>query len=396
MSDGEISGFTKLINQKRQGGPPRSRQQPGLPTFALGGLPKTPKWRQEASEQPSISRYLPRIRQAAPKKEMGPEVYQAFDQAREEISALSTDLEVWEYAQRHVFPKIADATKTPPTYDIAASYPLTLTHLITLFRDQFDNPHLSLATFAHAKSHSLHSYVSGCSTDAYNQVMKTHWEKFRNLKQVEDCVGEMAMNGVGWDRNTLKVLSSIVQELTASMLTTPSRDNAFDMFGTPAAEHDDALSLDDASLTPQQRMDKTQQRLELEFGHQFMDRLSGLEARVEQTVASQEHWAQVVRSSRFHSPSARDDQDEPFSSRRNESRPSSRLSESSNESPNESPDESRPRKRVPFGLSASKSFADNHYHYYEKDAPKSQDESGDSDPRRPRQSLFGDNSYIQR
>jgi hypothetical protein len=89
-------------------------------------------------------------------------------------------------------------------------------------------------------------------------VIKTHWDNFRNLRRVEECVREMAVNGVGWDRNTSKILSRIVESLSKTQLS--SRSN----FG------------------------EGQRRLEAEFGTQVLLKLGALEQRVEQDVEEKE------------------------------------------------------------------------------------------------------------
>ena len=71
------------------------------------------------------------------------------------------------------------------------------------FRDKYANPHLALALFAHARRLSVLSFVCGCTTPAYNELLETRWACFRDLKGVCDALEEMKTNGVETNGGTL-------------------------------------------------------------------------------------------------------------------------------------------------------------------------------------------------
>ncbi len=142
-----------------------------------------------------------------------------FDKLKEEISSLPTDADILAWMQRRVFLPLPVPGKTslePPSFP--PTYPLVLCYLIALFRDRFSNPELSLAIFSYARSHSVQSYLVGCSTGVYNEMLKTRWDCFRDLAGVEEGVKEMLHHGVGWDSTTTNMISSIVEEILKGIL----------------------------------------------------------------------------------------------------------------------------------------------------------------------------------
>jgi hypothetical protein len=208
------------------------------------------------------------VKPVMPTHEMEQEAYEEFDKTKEIISSLGSDLEVWEWARENLFRvnQCREADEADEAEEIfPASYPLVLTYLIKLFREEFGNPHLALSSFTLARSHSVRSYVAGCSTPAYNEALETYWKSFRNLRRIEECVKEMGVNGVGWDRNTSKILSNIIQDLSETQLASSSTS-----FGSG------------------------QRRLEAEFGIEVLIRIGALEKRVEQDVASKEKGVRML------------------------------------------------------------------------------------------------------
>jgi hypothetical protein len=59
------------------------------------------------------------------------------------------------------------------------------------FRDHYKDPNLALFIFNHTKKLSIFSYVFGCSTEVYNELIKTRWDCFRDLEGVYNAVEEM-------------------------------------------------------------------------------------------------------------------------------------------------------------------------------------------------------------
>ena len=140
------------------------------------------------------------------------------DELKEELSSISTEGELLAWAERRVFAARKYADSEEPRYSRA--YPHILAHLIQTTRQLFQNSNLALAFFQHAQNLSLESYICGCLTPAYNELLQTRWEVYRDLEGVNQGVKEMEVNGVTWDRQTRKLVGGICEELSASNFLT--------------------------------------------------------------------------------------------------------------------------------------------------------------------------------
>ncbi|WWC62554.1 uncharacterized protein I303_105150 [Kwoniella dejecticola CBS 10117] len=119
------------------------------------------------------------------------------------------------------------ATPTPtPMISYPATYPKILAHLLRTLRVNYNSPHLVLSLFQHAKTASLESYLSGCLTEVYNEVLTVRWESFRDLIGVEEGIREMEIMGVGWDQTTSKLISKIVEEVSKDLLSSDGQPNS--------------------------------------------------------------------------------------------------------------------------------------------------------------------------
>ena len=141
-----------------------------------------------------------------------------FDRMKEEMSSLTTDVEVLEWAKENVFKTTTAAGEEEGEETYPRSYPFILEHTIRTLRQYYDNPHLALALFLHAQSTSMLSYLSGCHTGAYNEVLTIRWESFKDLEGVEQAVREMDMNGVGWNRLTRQIVARVCEEVSRTMM----------------------------------------------------------------------------------------------------------------------------------------------------------------------------------
>lgn len=137
------------------------------------------------------------------------------DALKEEMSCIFTDVELVEWAKKHIFKPI---TSADGTVSYPRSYPKILAHLLKAVRSNYHNPHLALSLFHYAQTVSVESYLSGCLAPAYNELLRTRWDSFRDLEGVEAGVREMEVNGVGWDRGTQRVVSRVVEEVGRQVL----------------------------------------------------------------------------------------------------------------------------------------------------------------------------------
>ena len=171
-----------------------------------------------------------------------------LDRQKEEVELCETDQELLEWTVREVFqgdhnpesgpsaPASSSSSSStssshppssPPSQaseeiarDLAnPTYPFLLAHVMHTFRIKYNDPHTALALFAHAKRRSIHSYVFGCTTPAYNELLETRWELDGSLKGVEEALVEMRANGVRPDKGTRAFVERVRREVGERFLS---------------------------------------------------------------------------------------------------------------------------------------------------------------------------------
>jgi len=174
------------------------------------------------------------------------ELLNEVDQLKEEMSIFASDIDLLAWAQEKVLRpfELGQGEKTDAGKGIESdaagrgfgpeesstknevaeitfhrTYPRILAHLIKTLRDNYNNPHLALALFRQAQTHSLESYLSGCQTSTYNELLKTRWEALRDFAGLVEGVQEMRKHGVNWDKDTAKIVSGVVEEVGGEMVT---------------------------------------------------------------------------------------------------------------------------------------------------------------------------------
>jgi len=153
------------------------------------------------------------------------EADEELDRKKEQIELCDTDQKLLAWAMREVFeeskhyeenarraPDDANAVKGPVQLQ-PPTYPHLIALLIRTFREKFADPHLALSIFDHARHLSIASYVFGCTTPAYNELIETRWRCFRDLRGVCDALEEMRANGVGMDNKTRALSEAIRREV---------------------------------------------------------------------------------------------------------------------------------------------------------------------------------------
>ena len=94
-------------------------------------------------------------------------------------------------------------------------YPHLLALLMRTFRTKFNNPHISLALFHHAKNLSVASYVTCCGPEAYSELIQATWLSFRDLRGVHDALEEMSNNKVSIGGTTRTLIETLRRDLGA-------------------------------------------------------------------------------------------------------------------------------------------------------------------------------------
>ncbi|KIO25901.1 hypothetical protein M407DRAFT_24754 [Tulasnella calospora MUT 4182] len=91
-------------------------------------------------------------------------------------------------------------------------YPLLLSLLMRTFRERYADPFISLSLFHNARRLSVFSYVYGCTTPVYNELLDTLWTCFRDLEGFLKALREMEVNGVEFDGRTRAIVEKITTE----------------------------------------------------------------------------------------------------------------------------------------------------------------------------------------
>ncbi|PSR82944.1 hypothetical protein PHLCEN_2v5914 [Hermanssonia centrifuga] len=211
MTAREISAFDEMFNMifdvvTEQKLNTANSQRTLAPTAGVG-----------KSRMPEMNDLAYRLRQHSKKVKWTSEADEELDRKREEMDLCDTDQQLLDWAMREVFnesQRYEEAARravssTPPDPDTSQplhlqppSYPHLTATLMRTFRDKYADPYLALSIFDHARHLSIASYVFGCTTPAYNELIETRWRCFRDLRGVCDALEEMRVNGVEMDTKT--------------------------------------------------------------------------------------------------------------------------------------------------------------------------------------------------
>jgi hypothetical protein len=185
-----------------------------------------------------------------------------LDRKREEMELCDTDQQLLEWAMRDVFgasrayldaaTRAVESAAAGPREDRPAIpplqplwYPHVVAALMRTFRDKYRDPHLALSVFEHARHLSIPSYVFGCATEAYNELLATRWRCFRDLAGVVDALEEMSVNAVEPNAKTRAVVESMRAELGALRADGGTTDDGV----MALMERAEKLSMEEASWT---------------------------------------------------------------------------------------------------------------------------------------------------
>ena len=168
------------------------------------------------------------------------EMDKVFHRMRTESEVCATDLQLLEWAGREVFGESrfwphqeearrafgfqkagSSGSKPSPSSPMSISfqfqstyYPHLLATLMRAFRDKYKDPHLAMCIFEHARCLSIASFVYGCTTPSYNELIETRWQCFRDLRGVCDTLEDMWVNSVPMDRRTRLLAEAIRREVS--------------------------------------------------------------------------------------------------------------------------------------------------------------------------------------
>jgi hypothetical protein len=141
-----------------------------------------------------------------------PELEKTMNQCQSDL-ALSRflDTEVFPLIERQPSTKGAKAKWSKDV--IRENYSLILLKAMRLFRTMFNNPLAAHTLFLRAKTLSAESYVLGCTTQLYNELLVARWERFTDLYSISEILEEMTTNGLKGDGQTIQILKTIQEDV---------------------------------------------------------------------------------------------------------------------------------------------------------------------------------------
>ncbi|TFY67255.1 hypothetical protein EVJ58_g1745 [Rhodofomes roseus] len=166
-----------------------------------------------------------RLRRQSKHQRWTSESDEELDRKREAMELCDTDQQLLEWAMRQVFDesKLCEENARKAEASPSASktsvqlqppwYPHMISLLMRTFREKYGDPHLALSIFDHARHLSVPSFVFGCTTPAYNELIETRWRFFRDLRGACDALEEMRVNGVEMDNRTRSLAEMIRREV---------------------------------------------------------------------------------------------------------------------------------------------------------------------------------------
>ncbi|KAG6857778.1 hypothetical protein H0H87_004194 [Tephrocybe sp. NHM501043] len=175
-----------------------------------------------------INDLIGKLRKHPKRLKWSTEMDDVLDRQKEVINLFTTDQELLEWATEAVFGEsqryeaaarkaISEAAMSGVKGDLPMLQPPTYPHLVALvmqtFREKFNDPHLALSIFEHARNLSIASYVFGCSSQAYHQLIETRWKCFQDLKGVLEALKEMQVNGVKVSGQTRRLVEKLRREI---------------------------------------------------------------------------------------------------------------------------------------------------------------------------------------
>ncbi len=247
MTREESNVFTDLFDQifaAQRGFLHSSKNKDPLSGVGIGRRPGD-------KEPPTVHTLYGKLKRRSKRHHDATDLENLVEKLRAEMEVIETDIGLLNWAVQNIFstsgllpdtskkfrtnkaesvtttpsPNDSPSTSSPWISDIDEStristYPHLLGTLIATFRDKFHDPHLALSIFAYARRLSVPSYVFGCTTTAYNELINTLWTCFKDVHGVVEALQEMKNNGVFPDNHTRNLAIQIRKEATRTELMT--------------------------------------------------------------------------------------------------------------------------------------------------------------------------------
>ena len=224
MTAREINAFDQMFNMIFDAVSKSSSKDSKRPTSDFSALLPTSVGIGRARSS-DASDFFGKLRRQSKNLRWSGEVDEQLDKKREAMELCESDQQLLEWAMREVFEESTryeenlrktsedpsssqEPVQIPPRW-----YPHMIALLMRTFRDKYNDPHLALSIFDYARHLSVTSFVFGCTTPVYNELIETRWRCFRDLRGVCDALEEMRVNGVEMDGRTRSLVEMIRREV---------------------------------------------------------------------------------------------------------------------------------------------------------------------------------------
>lgn len=139
-----------------------------------------------------------------------------WDKLEERMDECETDYELARFLDTEIFSAMEGHAQNGspkegvlPFDVVRANYSLILVKAMRLLRITYNNPLAAHTLFLRAKMLSAESYVLGCTTQLYNELLVSRWESFTDLYSICEILDEMSTNGVKGNGDTIQIIQRI-------------------------------------------------------------------------------------------------------------------------------------------------------------------------------------------
>ncbi|QSL64456.1 hypothetical protein MERGE_001757 [Pneumocystis wakefieldiae] len=142
-----------------------------------------------------------------------------FKKIEKTMLNMKSDLELHDFIEKSIFEpfkkelsegKINERLSKPAILHL---YPQLLQKAMEIFRSNFLD-YVSVATiFERIKELGPESFVLGCSSDVYNEMLIARWEGWNDIIEIENLLTEMKINSVSRTKKTLEIFKKIRSDI---------------------------------------------------------------------------------------------------------------------------------------------------------------------------------------
>ncbi|KAG5219401.1 Avr-Pita1 protein (Effector protein) [Salix suchowensis] len=158
------------------------------------------------AEGPGIGRDAASLRRHSKRMKWTSEFDELLDRKKEAINLCDNDQQLLEWGMTEVF---GESQKYEAAWRESPDLPMQPPTV----PGQIRRPEPRARDIQLREESVNRSYVFGCSTQAYNELIETRWTSFQDLKGVHDALEEMIVNGVELDSRTRKLVDTVRHDI---------------------------------------------------------------------------------------------------------------------------------------------------------------------------------------